>query len=117
MSDGPEARTVVPADTTSQGGNDPMSAETNKQLIREFMDTVNRGDYDRAAGYLAPDAAVHFPGISGSLSREAFKGVGQMFYAAFPDGRHEIEDVVGDEACVLLRFSFTGTQTGELQGI
>jgi predicted ester cyclase len=40
-----------------------------------------------------------------------------VFYGAFPDIRQTVEAVVSDENMAALRFSATGTRTGELMGM
>jgi predicted ester cyclase len=43
-------------------------------------------------------------------------GIGRMFYAAFSDGRHEVESVVAEGDRVFLRCIWRGTHRGDLQG-
>jgi ketosteroid isomerase-like protein len=40
----------------------PMSLETNKQLVRDFLDHYAYGRYDAALALLAPDSRWWLPG-------------------------------------------------------
>lgn len=40
-----------------------------------------------------------------------------MYYQAFPDGRLDIHEVVGDGDLVVVRMTFHDTQTGNLMGM
>ena len=48
---------------------------------------------------------------------EEWAGMGQMMYAAFPDGKHTFEETyeVGDR--VFSRARFSGTHTGDFMGM
>jgi predicted ester cyclase len=49
---------------------------------------------------------------------DAWIGFNQTFRAAFPDGRHGYDDVVAcADGRIATRMTYTGTQTGEFQGI
>src|ERR1041385_2113164 len=51
------------------------------------------------------------------MTREEWLGFGQMFYAAFPDGRHDIHEAhtAGDVATIVA--TFRGTHRGEFMGV
>jgi predicted ester cyclase len=51
------------------------------------------------------------------MSVEEWAGMGEMMFAAFPDGTHTIDEVleIGDR--VVLRGSFSGTHAGEFMGV
>jgi predicted ester cyclase len=93
--------------------------EQNKQLIRFLTDEgLNKGDFALLEDYVDPEYEVHVPGQSG-LPRgpAAIKEVLGMWHEAFPDWHLKIEDIVAEGDRVALRFTTTGTHTGELFGI
>ncbi len=51
------------------------------------------------------------------MDAEGHGHFGRAFYAAFPDLRHRIDDVVVSEPHVAVRFTLHGTQTGDFLGI
>jgi predicted ester cyclase len=66
---------------------------------------------------LAPDFRMVMGG-NPPIDVEAWLGMGEMFYAAFPDGRHTIEEAydIGSDRAVL-RAAFSGTHTNDFMGI
>ena len=59
---------------------------------------------------------VKFGGFQ-SVGWDAWLGQLQEFFAAFPDGRHVIDEVLVDGSHGVSRCRFVGTHTGEFQGI
>jgi predicted ester cyclase len=51
------------------------------------------------------------------MNREQHNGFGRAFYAAFPDLRHEIEQVITEDQVAVVRFTLHGTQTQPFFGI
>lgn len=76
---------------------------------------------DRLHGPLVPDlvAPTYRAEIVGfaPMDAEAHGQFGRAFYAAFPDMRHRIDDVVAAGSCVAVRFTLQGTHAGEFLGI
>src|SRR6476659_10797349 len=95
-----------------------MAAEENKLLVRNFVETVinNRNLYV-AGDYMAEDMVelVPFPGQGPGLAglRDVLRGM----FAAFPDMHWTIEEQIAEDARVLTRFMWTGTQEGEFFGV
>jgi predicted ester cyclase len=89
--------------------NDPRTVATT------LVQLVDRQDWPALLELVAPAVRVRVGGME--LDRDGWMGMGKMFYAAFPDARHEIERVLvdGEHAIVLARFR--GTHRGELMGI
>jgi steroid delta-isomerase-like uncharacterized protein len=93
-----------------------MSAEENKAVTRGFMEAFSRHDLDACEPFLDENIVVHgFPGLP--PGRDAYRGVGQMFLSAFPDSNITVEDMLADGDKVAVRYMYTGTHQGELQGI
>lgn len=93
-----------------------MSTEENKAVVRRFLEVYSRGDLDGAVEVLSPDIVVHgFPGLP--PGRVAYKGIGAMFRAAFPDARNIVEDQVAEGDKVATRETFRGTHQGDFMGI
>ena len=92
-----------------------MTTEENATLARRFL-----AEEDRLG---APPADLCAPGFSALIAGFPpmdLAGVTELakaFYGAFPDIKQTIEDVVADENKAAVRFSATGTQTGELMGM
>lgn len=98
-----------------------MSTEENKALIRKWVDQVlNRRDVsDTSLAYelVAADFVGHFPGQPPISGLEAFQQFGATYFSAFPDLKITPEDLVAEGDKVAMRYSWRGTQKGELMGI
>ena len=94
-----------------------MSTEQNKTIICRFFDLFNQRDLDSATALLADTFVAHMAGAPGPMDRTAFRQMGEMYLAAFPDGKQTIEDLVAEGDKVVNRHTFSGTQRGEMMGI
>jgi steroid delta-isomerase-like uncharacterized protein len=96
-----------------------MSAEQNKALVRRKVEeTFNRGDVSHFDEFMTPDFVereVLPPGTP--PGREGVKQLTMMLRSAFPDFKATIEDIVAEGDKVVIRQTWTGTQTGEFMGI
>src|SRR5258708_11476429 len=97
-----------------------MSTEDNKALTRrffqEFWDQKNLSVADEL---LAADHVDHTPGSPPGLppGPEGFKQFASVYFAAFPDLRLTIEDIVAEGAEVVTRWTSHATHTGNFIGI
>jgi steroid delta-isomerase-like uncharacterized protein len=94
-----------------------MSTEQNKALVRRFFEAFDSGDLDSAAAVFAPHAIVHNSGAPDPLNLEGFRQLGAIFLAAFPAGKHTIEDMIGEGDKVVTRATYRAAHTGDLMGI
>lgn len=96
-----------------------MTAEQSKAAVRRLIDEVfNQGNVAAADDLLAPGFIEHEelpPGVPGGA--EGVKQLALMLRSAFPDFRATIEDVIAEDDKVVVRMTWTGTQTGEFMGI
>jgi steroid delta-isomerase-like uncharacterized protein len=95
-----------------------MSLETNKDLIRAYVETIfNQRQVERADELVALDYLDHAalpgqaPGLQGAKQKWA------MYLAGLPDLRVTIEELVAEGDKVAVRRSYAGTHRGELLGI
>lgn len=87
----------------------------NREIVLDLYKQVEAQNFDRARELVSTECKTYVG--CNVLDREAWAGMGQMFMQAFPDGRHvfDLAEAVGDY--VLLNGHFTGTHTGDFQGI
>jgi steroid delta-isomerase-like uncharacterized protein len=92
-----------------------MSIAQNKALVRRVVELWNRRDMDAFFKLLAPEYVEHLP--TGDISLEQLKRYAPRFFAAFPDIRIIINDMVaeGDKVAVLVNWK--ATHQGEYMGI
>ena len=89
-----------------------MSVEENKALIRRLVEE----------GWTNPDTldeivAADFVTFGGARGLDALKQFLSSVLTGFPDTRWVIEDIIAEGEKVVVRFKFSGTHTGEWQGI
>ena len=95
-----------------------MSEESNKRLVRSFVQAVlNAGQVDRMSEFFGPDAVDHFAlGGQGSGIQE-MKDALVCLRRAFPDATFTIEDLIAEGDKVVARSIFTGTHRGNFLGM
>jgi steroid delta-isomerase-like uncharacterized protein len=84
---------------------------------RRLYDLISAGDVDAFGELLADDFVEHeeTPGLA--PTKDGVKSFFRMQFAAFPDLRMDVEDVVADGSKVVARVRYTGTQRGEFMGM
>lgn len=94
-----------------------MSIETNKAIVRRFLDQVlNKQRHDLAEEFLADNVEFHGPGqsfIGLSEVKEWYTSLG----SGFPDWQGTIIDMVAEGDKVAVRVNNKGTHQGEMNGI
>ena len=95
-----------------------MSIETNKAIIRRYVEEVqNRGNLTLLDEIAASSFVNHSspPGVPPTL--EGVKQLAQQILVAFPDGTMTIEDMVAEGDKVATRKTFRGTHQGAFLGL
>jgi predicted ester cyclase len=85
-----------------EGG--PLVSEDNKAMVRRLVEGINAGNMEIVDELFAPRAA------------RRVKRLFTSFYAAFPDWREEIVELVAEGNTVAGRFRCSGTHQGEFLG-
>jgi len=89
--------------------------EQNKALIRRFTE-----EHDKRKTLpdemCAPGYTLHFQG-NPPMDLKSTKQLVEMMYAAIPDAKHTIEDVIAEGDKVVVRLTIRGTHKGDLMGI
>ena len=94
-----------------------MSAETNKAIVRRYIEQIlNNQQLDLIDEFFVDTVVLHGvgPGISGRTALAEFYA---MFGTAFPDWHTVIDDMVAEGDKVVVRYTATSTHQGEFRGI
>ncbi len=94
-----------------------MSVEENKALIRRVLEMINARELDAAFELYATDYVYHGPGGQELRGRDGIRGLWAAFFGAFPDLHATIDDMFAEGDMAALRWTITGTHTGDFQGI
>ena len=93
-----------------------MSTESNKELVRRYLAAFNDRDRDTLSEVLDEDVVEH--GVSDELhGLEEIMGFLDSHFEIFPDYTGTTEDVIAEGDRVVVRYTVSGTHTGEYQGI
>jgi steroid delta-isomerase-like uncharacterized protein len=94
-------------------------SEVNKALIQRFVEEAfNEGNLDVVDEVYASSFISHDPTTPEGQGRpKAVKQFVNTYLGAFPDGHTTVEDMVVEGDKVAYRWTFRGTQQGELIGI
>ena len=102
----------------SQGGEEAVSTEENKALVRRFVDEVQiKGHTDLIDEICSPEFVNHSTPQGLPPDREGIKMVTAMFREAFPDSYFTVKDMIGEGDKVATRKTFHGTHEGGFMGI
>lgn len=93
-----------------------MSIEEHKEVVRRLWEAADKGDMDGVVEPLTPDFSFQLTS-NPPMDREGYKQFGGVFYAAFPDHQHTIEDQVAQDDKVVTLVTIRGTHQGEFSGI
>ena len=91
--------------------------EENAAIARRWHEeAINGGNYEVVDEIVTDDVVHHAGTLPDGVGPEAFKTVLTVLLTGFPDVQHTVDDVIvgGDE--VVIRWTATGTHTGEFQG-
>lgn len=91
-----------------------MGLEENKKLIRDHYRSFVDRDADAIRRQAAPDFVDHEIPPGAPPGPEPVIQLNAMLYAAFPDLRITIEDIVAENDIVAVRATWTGTHRGAL---
>ena len=92
-----------------------MTTDANKAVLRRYWEqALNGRDLTLLDELFAPDFVAH--GDS-SQTLDDFRRVIAIIYSAFPDIRESIEDLIAEGDKAVVRFTATGTPTGEFMGL
>lgn len=87
-------------------GDDAMTTETNKVLIRRWIAAINHQDRAELDAVLSP-----------TLAQEYKENVLPWIYHTFADHQCEVEDMLAEGDRVALWLATRGTHTGEFEGV
>jgi steroid delta-isomerase-like uncharacterized protein len=91
-----------------------MTPDASKKLVRDFVETVKNGrKLDKLADYFAPDYVEH-NAVVASFGKgvDGYKAFLGHLFAAFPDDKVAIDQIVGDGEWVSYRATESGTHKG-----
>jgi predicted ester cyclase len=93
-----------------------VSIEHNKALVIKFLKGLDES-LTIIEEICSSQFVAHIPGSIQPIDREGFRQFVSLFYLAFPDMRHTVEDQVAEGDKVVSRLTVRGIHQGTFQGI
>jgi|SRR3990172_9366118 len=94
-----------------------MSTDENKAIVRRNYETADKNDLTTFSEQLAPDVAVHLPGMPAPLNREAVIQMMNVMFSGLTQRQHVFEDQIAEGDKVVTRLTLHAVHTGEFQGM
>ena len=88
----------------------------NMEVIHHFYEALDKREFDSAFNFIMADAKLYSGGFE-PLSVEDMKPVIPMWYSAFPDYVHSVQEMIANDNQVYARIIYTGTHSGDFFGV
>lgn len=89
--------------------------ESPKAVSQRFLEAIDRQDWSAALELTTASSRARLNGRD--MDRDGWLGMGQMFSAAFPDGKHHVTSTVSEGDRVVLIGTWTGTHREDFMGV
>lgn len=95
-----------------------MSTEENKALVRRWYEAHNQGKVGIAAiDELCASSCILHSSSDRDFTVEEYQKYADQLLSGFPDAHQTIDDMIAEGDKVVVRFTLTGTHTGEYMGV
>lgn len=94
-----------------------MSLEQNKALVRHYVEDINNKNLDAAFSVVSPDFVDHNVHSETGANVQVTRQLLNLQFAAFPDVRANITDIIAEDDKVVTRMIVRGTNTGPFMGM
>ena len=96
----------------------PTSApQDGPALVREVFAAIDAADLARTAALLDPSFQLHYQGVPDPISRDTLLEMLRGYYDAFPDMRHDLQEMLPSGSYVTVRLVLHATHRGTYEGI
>ena len=85
---------------------------TNIELAKKFYKHLDAVQLDSLRAFLTPDAKIYYES-GDAISFNDIVPLTKMFYASFPDYKHEFDDIIATDDKVIFRITYSGTFTNQ----
>jgi len=95
-----------------------MTVEENKALVRRWNDEIwCKGNVDAADEFMSTNYVFNWAAPGMTSDRDGYKKAVAMQFAAFPDLRVTIDDMIAEGDKVVIRWTGNSTHKNEFMGI
>ena len=93
-----------------------MSLEASHEMGRQFFASQDRLKGGPDPALCAPDYTAQI-GANPPMPHAGHEQFATLFYRAFPDLYHTVDETIAEGDRVVVRFTLRGTQSGEFMGV
>ena len=86
-------------------------------LVREILAAIDGQDLARTSALLEDSFLLHYHGIPDPIPKATLLEMLTAYYAAFPDMRHEVLEILPSVNSVTVRLTVQATHRGTYEGI
>jgi steroid delta-isomerase-like uncharacterized protein len=94
-----------------------VSTETNKAVVRAYVEAWNTRDLDRFDDLMSADAQLTVGTTTFGCGPEQTRATVGQWVDGFPDYRFELLDLIAEGDRVVARMPFSGTHEGPVLGL
>lgn len=94
-----------------------IDLESNKSLIRGFVDAWNNRELDRFDELMGPTAVLHLGTAQYSCDPDSTRSIVEEWTTAFPDWRFELRQLVAEGDRVVGHMPYSGTFSAPLGSV
>jgi steroid delta-isomerase-like uncharacterized protein len=91
--------------------------EQNKTIVLRMYEEIDKQNFDFVIDLCTPDTRIYGAGGFEPMKQEALMPMFKMWFGAFPDYTHSVEDIIARGDKVVARCTYTGTHEEEFMGI
>jgi len=88
----------------------------NKELVVRVYEEIDKQNFDFIIEQCVPDARIYGAGSMEPMKPADLKPVFPMWFTAFPDYAHSIDEVIAKGDKVVARMTYSGTHKGDFMG-
>lgn len=100
----------APPAAQAPGGDAPT-------IAREIFVAIDAGDLTGTAALLDDSLRLHYQGVPDPISKAGFLELFRSSYGAFPDMRHDVQEVLPSGEHVTVRLVVVATHKGAYEGV
>jgi steroid delta-isomerase-like uncharacterized protein len=91
--------------------------EQNKDIAIRFYEEIDKQNFDAAIAMIAPEGKLYSQGGFEPAKPDDLKPIFPVWFSAFPDYAHQIQEVIAKGDKVVVRTTYTGTHKGDFFGV
>ncbi len=86
-------------------------------IARALFVAMDAGDYGRTGAFLDDSLRLHYQGVPDPISKASLLEMLRSYEVAFPDMRHDLQDVLPSGSYVTVRLVLYATHRGDYEGV